>query len=685
MAKCNKTILNNFYLVGLDSSIYEPMHVCPHVHDKCCSLGDEIKLKHMYDKHTAPILERRVTYVMRAIGSTMDAFLQLIDMDVNMMVVNYSVPKKVYYKERFCYSTPRSIPDRVTNQGFYKYHHGMNRYVRKTHLKKKRKRKRGRRRRRRKLISNKKIEKKTVKAKTDSGDNKLSWFDRLKQKDSLKIKTTSRKLLKKVKQSSNKSRRRALRYRHRKHKTKRFNPFHVFELDESALTTTCPIIEQVMSRDFVLVNTGKVKFCIGMHDKFIDMDLKLFMSLLPAVKNSLVKMVSMKGTLYCSLCDANSQKYFKMEDREIVMSDKFCFNMLKQEKDYFMFMHVVYIEFLDQMLQYLACFETDGRVFQFPFPSFMVKYRRRIKYVKNCLGALDKPKTFQKHCFMICRQFSLTKFSAFFEGDLELMKRVNVSLHSFLRKYRRGENIQAARDAKLLKLYGIKGKPYKELIDEITVPENVDGQILEPFGAHSGVTDRHYYLSTNDRIKHLKTKNTEKYSYMYDLHNPKHVKKLNMIKKKLKLKKIKLAKAKLKASMEKIKAMKNGKFFPPKYKMAKFPLKKLRVGPGGLVDRLSNRYFKSDLKKGMYPQRGKHKFTKHHWKFKKHKPLYHLLGKGRPKTKKAPVKKLKKRKIKKKKPKKKKSKKKCKGKNCKKNKSKKKKSKGKKGKGKKKI
>ena len=106
----------------MEHSIYEPMHVCPGVHDKCCSIGDEIKMKHMYDKHTAPILSRRISFVMRSIASTMESFMQMIEIDPNMMVLTYSVPREVYYKEMLCHNTPRSTPTKLENKRFDRYY-----------------------------------------------------------------------------------------------------------------------------------------------------------------------------------------------------------------------------------------------------------------------------------------------------------------------------------------------------------------------------------------------------------------------------------------------------------------------------------------------------------------------------------------------------------------------------------
>jgi hypothetical protein len=325
-----------------------------------------------------------------------------------------------------------------------------------------------------------------------------------------------------------------------------------------------------------------------------------------------------------------------VQDKEIVLSESFCRSVLTDEVDYFMFMHVVYIEFMDQLIQYLACFETDAHVFSFPYPSFMEKYRRRIKYVKACLASVEDKDGFIKNCYMICRQFSLTRFSSIFEGDFELFKRVNVSLHSFLRKFRRGEKIQYEFNQKMLKEFGIEGEKYKEIINQITVPENVDGELLEPFGPHSGITNKKYYFGKEDRTVLYGNERTIQYSYGVDQQNPVEMKKVKELLKKKEMERIKHEKAKLQANLQKIKDAENGVYVAPHKPKFKLPLKSYVVGASGLVDRLSKHRFKEHLHSGLYPMRGHHKFKNKHWRFEKHVVQYGLLGKGLKKKPKRP-------------------------------------------------
>jgi len=237
---------------------------------------------------------------------------------------------------------------------------------------------------------------------------------------------------------------------------------------------------------------------------------------------------------------------------------------------------------------------------------------------------LDDKKNFYKNCYMICRQFSLTRFSAFWEGDLELFKRVNVGLNSFLRKYRRGEKLQNNLNDKMMKTFGIKEKSNKALLKEISLPENVDGILLEPFGPHSGITNKKFYFDTDDRVRLYNTADTEIFSYYYDPKNKKDMKIIKKAKKARAAIKAGIQKKKMKKLLDKLKRSKAKtiKWIPPKKKKHKLPLKKPVYGASGLLDRLSTRYFKEHLRKGFYPQRGTHKRKTKHWVFKKKKAHY---------------------------------------------------------------
>ena len=624
LVKCNRHILGNFYLTGVEHSIYEPMHICPHIHDKCCTLADEVKIKNLIEKHTNPILERRVTIVMRSIGAILDSFMELVNIDPGLMVVTYSTPREVFFKEERCYSLPRTKPTVTEKYAFKSYHNGINQFVRKQSLNNFLKIKK---KRHQSWWKSKYGRKKHPKVNKKGLENEKSFLK--KQKENVRKHKKAKKVDKK-RQELRKVNKQSIRpYQSR---FIPYHPIHLFKFYPSSKSTECIVEEQQMHRDFVVVNQEKVKYCVGLHDAFMDMNLKYFIKILSNIQMSLTKVVSMKNTLYCSICDAHKQQFFKEKEKEIIMSKKFCRDFLAQEQDYFTFMHIILVEFLNQITQYLACFETDARVFEFPFPSFMIKYTRRISFVKQCLSSLNDKDNFYRSCFMLCRHFSLLKFSNVFEGDLELYKRVNVSLNSFLRKYRRGVKVQNEFNDKAMKRFGVKLNTPKEIISEITLPENVDGVLMEPFGPHSGITDKKYYFDKSERIRQYGHESTEQFDLVTDLNNKKEKKKMQKLIKQFNDAANEKEKAKLKKKLMEAKRDKSI-YVPPKKKKFKVPLKKPVLGASGIVDRLSTRMFHENLKSYHYPQRGPHKLLKSDWKFTKYKTKYHKVRKSKKKGK----------------------------------------------------
>lgn len=180
-----------------------------------------------------------------------------------------------------------------------------------------------------------------------------------------------------------------------------------------------------------------------------------------------------------------------------------------------------------------------------------------------------------------------------------------------------------------MKMYGGRDQKNKEIRREIAIPENVDGVLLEPFGAHNAITDKKYYFSREDRIRKFGMASTRKYSYGVNIWDPKQMKKMSALQKQRTKAKFKKQKAKL---IKKMKALKKKaqvsikKWKPPKKKKLKLPFMKHRFGHSGLKDRMSTRRFKENLHEGIYPQRGTHKFNKEDWKFKIHKTEYHTVA-----------------------------------------------------------
>ena len=530
LVKCKQNLMQNFYLQGMPYSISMKMHVCPHVHDKCCSIADEVKISHLWNKHTEPLVQRYSEDVVANINSILRSFFRLMKLDPEEMILKYVVPKEVPFLYKHCYTrrgysaTKRDIAlSKEFKTGFHKF-------------------------------------------------LKLRIWKPKKPKRRIKI----------------------------------YGELQKENVHFYASRTSCNSGIDVFHRDFVVVNQEKTQHCIGIHDKFMDFRIKDFISLLPSVKNTLNFMVDMKKSFYCNLCDAHSHQFFDLKEKEVIISQKFCNNVLRQKMDYFKFMHIIFIEFANELLQYQGCYETDGRVFQFPIRTFLDKYLKRIPLIKRCLTSLDDKKNFYKNCWMICEKYRYYTFSPFFDGDVELLRRINVSLFSFHRKVMRASTLEEKRKNKIFRDFNISKKKQKSAIaKELVLPENIDGLLiepllLEPLNPNHMITNKKYYFKKDDMVRLIGHPHGEKYQVGYRTDQEKkfmqaHTKYIKGLvkKEKDKFKKMAFIKAR----------RKKGYWEPPLKAKFKLPLKKPVVTLAGNVDRLSTHKFEEHLGTHSYPQR----------------------------------------------------------------------------------
>ena len=189
------------------------------------------------------------------------------------------------------------------------------------------------------------------------------------------------------------------------------------------------------TKEFVVVNDAKVKFCLGIYRKFLDFDIEMFFNFLTTFKGLLANVVENKKMFYCSLCDAHSQRFFDHKRRLVIYEQEYCRSLILDRADYIKFMNVVFVEFADQLLQYVQCFETDGKIFSFPFQNMMHKYKQRIPFWNKCLAEASG-KGFLTSCWSMCNKLSIQRISPLWDGDVKMLERVSIAILSFLRKFR---------------------------------------------------------------------------------------------------------------------------------------------------------------------------------------------------------------------------------------------------------
>ena len=179
----------------------------------------------------------------------------------------------------------------------------------------------------------------------------------------------------------------------------------------------------------------KQNYCKYVYRNFRKVRIKELRFYTKLAKKEMLSILAMKKSLYCGVCDATLQNNFDDKHKLILYSQRFCHDLISQYSDYIRFRHIILIEFYDQFFQLISCYEFKNELgVDFPYRTMLESRKRRIKTIRTCLDNLNTP-DFYKYCYYVCSQFNLTKFSPFFDGDLELLKTLYAKFTMFFRRY----------------------------------------------------------------------------------------------------------------------------------------------------------------------------------------------------------------------------------------------------------
>ena len=186
-------------------------------------------------------------------------------------------------------------------------------------------------------------------------------------------------------------------------------------------------------RKFLIFNPVKFEFCYKSLLKLRKFDAQNFSTYLASVRGSVFSLVYLKKNIYCDLCNQPLQQYFDMENEMIYYEMGFCKTLITEFAEYVKWKNIIFIEYLNQIFNYIKCFETNANHTVFPFKTYVAHQQREIYFIRRCLQNLNGPEYF-KYCHFICKQFSYTGFDSFFIGNIDFLRNIFVLLVSFLRK-----------------------------------------------------------------------------------------------------------------------------------------------------------------------------------------------------------------------------------------------------------
>lgn len=434
-AKCNRPLLEMFMLSGMEYSIHDKMEVCGNVIDKCCTVSDEIRISEFWNKNIRPRVDTHGSNVMLYINSTFRIFQKLMDLDPQLMVLKFKTFFDVPYEYDTCQT--ELINEKLSdNSDFVKFSDLKITYEQNTSFE-----------------SNPLNKSKVFNIKEFTHDefNDRHWNEYPDPEHITYKKGTSTSQVPTLGDTT-----------------------------VQATSTTCKRQNNFLTMEYIIVNEPKAEFCLSIYDKLLDLHPKQLNIVLPTVKNLMMQILHYKGGVYCSLCDAHQQRHFDLENMSLHVDKEFCRVILTEQRDYFHFMNVVFIEFLDTVFQYIECFESNATVYSFPFKNIITKYKRRIPLLVKCLDSIEN-KDFMNQCWFICKRIDLLKISPLFDGNLELIRRAYLTIFSFIRKI----------DISLNEYQESENKDLEQ--PDLEVEDNVDGLLVEPLAPHHALSNKFYF------------------------------------------------------------------------------------------------------------------------------------------------------------------------------------------------
>ena len=199
---------------------------------------------------------------------------------------------------------------------------------------------------------------------------------------------------------------------------------------------TCRTFKRHLWKAFINVNREKLRYCYRVHDSLRQMDVEGMRQSFGTMLAKLVEMMKIKRGWYCAICDHDRQRLIDHRTRTVSFNEGFCGRFLGQNRELIYFMNVILVEYMDMMLQLVQCYRQNGKVFDFPFRTQLEVAKRRIFFVQRCLATPEGSPDFLKHCLFMCRQFSYTKFTPLFDGDINTLSRVLTLVFQYLRETR---------------------------------------------------------------------------------------------------------------------------------------------------------------------------------------------------------------------------------------------------------
>lgn len=188
-------------------------------------------------------------------------------------------------------------------------------------------------------------------------------------------------------------------------------------------------------RSLMITNIPKISFCFMIQDEFEAFNHGELLAEIAIYYSTNKEIMGLKKTVYCAVCDANTNRNFIKEFGLIIYEEEFCMDLIDTYQNYLMWKHVKLVRYFDLIYQYTSCLESDGRVTHFPYRSFLDRYKRRVDFFRRCLElASNRSESFMAACHFVCTDFKIQGVSQIWDADVRLIQNMLFLLFNFLRQ-----------------------------------------------------------------------------------------------------------------------------------------------------------------------------------------------------------------------------------------------------------
>ena len=451
--ECNMSLMKYFGLSPNKYPLKLNMKICGKIEDNCCSLTDEVRIYNLWTEFSSDKAKRYVAGLFKDYKFILDSHEQLLQIDPGKILIERSRIEQIPYEFKICersallrdlmnpelskidllnHNRILDIPgfdSRKLQQGILPIGKDLEKFKSPEQLDETGKQAGG--------LSKEHSQIKII------STSELSKTKGRKLKQSGKRVKTGQKA--EIGQAGGQSSLEAALPRktkvHRKLRSS-FELKRVFKFEEELpeRKVDCVTRTHLIDKKITTVNNFKKQYCLDLRSKIKAFRIDDFYDYMANIKTDMLRLITTKKTFYCALCDIDTQQFINPALRTIFFQNGFCRDLVLEYRDYIKFQNVLFIEYVDLIIQYIRCFQTTAEERIFPYPNFLDSYRSQFDYIQKCFENVEG-ENYMDYCLFLCNKYSYTTFSNFFDGNPDFLSRVQFLIMSFFRKLQSGQEM----------------------------------------------------------------------------------------------------------------------------------------------------------------------------------------------------------------------------------------------------